>query len=117
THARQLLHASFHSTPGSDITSYSHSFPTRRSSDLERSGVSCGRCFSGKVCGRAPLPGAADLRCCRHDPSLPPLQADPRRRARSRSEEHTSELQSPDHLVCRLLLETKKQHARTVTVD
>src|SRR5947208_5598473 len=27
---------------------------------------------------------------------------------RSRSEEHTSELQSPDHLVCRLLLEKKK---------
>src|SRR5258708_27064166 len=26
-----------------------------------------------------------------------------------RSEEHTSELQSPDHLVCRLLLEKKKQ--------
>src|SRR5258708_28609392 len=25
-----------------------------------------------------------------------------------RSEEHTSELQSPDHLVCRLLLEEKK---------
>src|SRR5258708_28682022 len=28
----------------------------------------------------------------------------------SRSEEHTSELQSPDHLVCRLLLEKKKTH-------
>src|SRR5438552_16422563 len=28
--------------------------------------------------------------------------------ARPRSEEHTSELQSPDHLVCRLLLEKKK---------
>src|SRR5258708_16746972 len=28
---------------------------------------------------------------------------------RERSEEHTSELQSPDHLVCRLLLEKKKQ--------
>src|SRR5207244_11735069 len=28
-----------------------------------------------------------------------------RRFARGRSEEHTSELQSPDHLVCRLLLE------------
>src|SRR5258708_30997359 len=28
---------------------------------------------------------------------------------RVRSEEHTSELQSPDHLVCRLLLEKKKQ--------
>src|SRR5258708_10815648 len=27
-----------------------------------------------------------------------------------RSEEHTSELQSPDHLVCRLLLEKKKRH-------
>src|SRR5258708_18802922 len=28
--------------------------------------------------------------------------------AYDRSEEHTSELQSPDHLVCRLLLEKKK---------
>src|SRR5258708_17265386 len=27
----------------------------------------------------------------------------------NRSEEHTSELQSPDHLVCRLLLEKKKK--------
>src|SRR5258708_9352561 len=29
-----------------------------------------------------------------------------------RSEEHTSELQSPDHLVCRLLLEKKTTHQR-----
>src|SRR5258708_17208311 len=29
-----------------------------------------------------------------------------------RSEEHTSELQSPDHLVCRLLLEKKKPQPR-----
>src|SRR5258708_18654305 len=29
-----------------------------------------------------------------------------------RSEEHTSELQSPDHLVCRLLLEKKKIYNR-----
>src|SRR5258708_22007389 len=28
---------------------------------------------------------------------------------KDRSEEHTSELQSPDHLVCRLLLEKKKR--------
>src|SRR5258708_21196310 len=28
----------------------------------------------------------------------------------TRSEEHTSELQSPDHLVCRLLLEKKKKN-------
>src|SRR5258708_15019162 len=31
-----------------------------------------------------------------------------------RSEEHTSELQSPDHLVCRLLLEKKKKHYNTI---
>src|SRR5258708_23451331 len=36
-----------------------------------------------------------------------PLRA--RRVERGRSEEHTSELQSPDHLVCRLLLEKKKK--------
>src|SRR5690348_17604175 len=30
-----------------------------------------------------------------------------------RSEEHTSELQSPVHLVCRLLLEKKKKKQRT----
>src|SRR5258708_39631936 len=36
------------------------------------------------------------------------IRAEGRRR---RSEEHTSELQSPDHLVCRLLLEKKNDHA------
>src|SRR5258708_19960249 len=43
-----------------------------------------------------------------HDRALPhhpqPVGAD-----HARSEEHTSELQSPDHLVCRLLLEKKKK--------
>src|SRR5690348_17491765 len=34
--------------------------------------------------------------------------------ADSRSEEHTSELQSPVHLVCRLLLEKKKKTKRSV---
>src|SRR5258708_24485170 len=36
-----------------------------------------------------------------------------------RSEEHTSELQSPDHLVCRLLLEKKKnkeRHSRSLSI-
>src|SRR5258708_11778960 len=42
-----------------------------------------------------------------------PFGTDARRRSAAhfrgqRSEEHTSELQSPDHLVCRLLLEKKK---------
>src|SRR5258708_28501139 len=40
-----------------------------------------------------------------HDPQVPPLLLS----TWLRSEEHTSELQSPDHLVCRLLLE--KKHA------
>src|SRR5256885_10495242 len=38
-------------------------------------------------------------------------------RRRSRSEEHTSELQSPCNLVCRLLLEKKKQHVHTCSTD
>src|SRR5258708_29407106 len=33
-----------------------------------------------------------------------------------RSEEHTSELQSPDHLVCRLLLEKKKKRKLLASV-
>src|SRR5258708_26645929 len=33
--------------------------------------------------------------------------------SKARSEEHTSELQSPDHLVCRLLLEKKNKHKKT----
>src|ERR1041385_9422068 len=42
---------------------------------------------------------------CRHDlPGLPRCDLD---RCGSRSEEHTSELQSRLHLVCRLLLEKK----------
>src|SRR5258708_27460838 len=47
-----------------------------------------------------PLPPRPDIH------SLPPATSDS---VRSRSEEHTSELQSPDHLVCRLLLEKKKK--------
>src|SRR6266496_5977045 len=40
-----------------------------------------------------------------------------RRRAVSRSEEHTSELQSRRDLVCRLLLEKKKKKKRTGKVE
>src|ERR1039457_1863819 len=36
-----------------------------------------------------------------------------RQSSRNRSEEHTSELQSPCNLVCRLLLEKKRRHAGT----
>src|SRR5215208_7267318 len=42
-------------------------------------------------------------------------QGEPRRaRGRDRSEEHTSELQSRGHLVCRLLLEKKKNNKKKV---
>src|SRR5258708_27477396 len=41
---------------------------------------------------------------------------DPGSGAAGRSEEHTSELQSPDHLVCRLLLEKKKIHISTASI-
>src|SRR5258708_24684079 len=40
-------------------------------------------------------------------PGALPRPSDP---LASRSEEHTSEVQSPDHLVCRLLLEKKKNN-------
>src|SRR5689334_24054466 len=41
-------------------------------------------------------------------PRRSPICSSPRRTRRPRSEEHTSELQSQFHLVCRLLLEKKK---------
>src|SRR5258708_26831962 len=47
---------------------------------------------------------AAPISRSRHEPA-PPFA--------DRSEEHTSELQSPDHLVCRLLLEKKKRQPKT----
>src|SRR3989442_11006458 len=45
---------------------------------------------------------------------LPPDEGELRRGANvQRSEEHTSELQSRPHLVCRLLLEKKKHYAES----
>src|SRR5206468_12903557 len=75
-----------------------HSFPTRRSSDL--------------------------LRLRRGDPDLSRRVAEPepmvagRGGRRDRSEEHTSELQSRSDLVCRLLLEKKKEpRAQLLQID
>src|SRR5947208_6219396 len=52
---------------------------------------------------RAPLCEVRDQHARRH------ADRDSRHATQQRrSEEHTSELQSPDHLVCRLLLEKKK---------
>src|SRR5438045_9475120 len=70
-----------------------HSFPTRRSSDLTRRVVEAQASVarrSHRLCGEgAQWPLRATSRSLR------------------RSEEHTSELQSLRHLVCRLLLEKK----------
>src|SRR5439155_13873191 len=46
-------------------------------------------------------------------PAQRTMAAGPLARTASRSEEHTSELQSRGHLVCRLLLEKKKK-SRTI---
>src|SRR5437867_9539862 len=82
---------------------YLHSFPTRRSSDLaRRKPISTSRSASSTITSRAGSMAS----------SSPPDHW----RRRGRSEEHTSELQSPYDLVCRLLLEKKKQQTdRNVT--
>src|SRR5260363_271004 len=53
---------------------------------------------------RAPATGPWSAARWHRDLNLPDSSS-----RRRRSEEHTSELQSPDHLVCRLLLEKKKK--------
>src|SRR5256885_3940290 len=67
---------------------------------LFRSSV-CARCASLTPLSKYPLTGVATF----------PAPSSGYDRAR-RSEEHTSELQSPCNLVCRLLLEKKKSHPR-----
>src|SRR5436189_5665004 len=48
-------------------------------------------------------------------PTVPSARrASPSELTRPRSEEHTSELQSPMYLVCRLLLEKKKKKKKTI---
>src|SRR3712207_7510531 len=66
-----------------------------------------------------PCAGAAPARPPAARPALPPHSpASPpgRRRSGPRSEEHTSELQSRQYLVCRLLLEKKKKPATHLTI-
>src|SRR5207253_4843432 len=95
---------------------YLHSFPTRRSSDLSFSAGQSWYAFllcshirwTGEplgLSGRAPN-GFRARRCGRLSREVKLCQCPI---LCSRSEEHTSELQSRGHLVCRLLLEKKKQ--------
>src|SRR5436305_5074973 len=77
-----------------------HSFPTRRSSDLrDRWRQHATRMRLDAVTMAAPAPRAT---------------SDPEAALIARSEEHTSELQSRPHLVCRLLLEKKKRWSTNV---
>src|SRR5690606_41685832 len=83
-----------------------HSFPTRRSSDLS---APLTLLSAGAVLWMALQAGAYAAPRSSRQPSRSPV-----RRARCsrpvRSEEHTSELQSRENLVCRLLLEKKKKN-------
>src|SRR5690606_42097608 len=91
-----------------------HSFPTRRSSDLNRR-RHCGAC-GGKIAPRGSGRGACPLRMIvwMGTPWVPVRKICEEslrvvNRKYSRSEEHTSELQSRENLVCRLLIEKKKK--------
>src|SRR5207248_10189715 len=94
-----------------------HSFPTRRSSDLDRANTSRSRTSPPVARATTVSPGATcgvGTRCCttalrRYRRSLACGAASPNTStcSHTRSEEHTSELQSPYDLVCRLLLEKK----------
>src|SRR2546429_6444618 len=68
--------------------------------------------FSGSCAGFGPWP--RESRRARRD-QAPVCEGHPLRE--HRSEEHTSELQSRLHLVCRLLLEKKKTTSKPVTVS
>src|SRR5258708_24220576 len=81
--------------------------PLFRSSRLKQAGVLNDRRFADSfVNWRRENQGFGKARVMR---DLMARRVAPAVRSRmTRSEEHTSELQSPDHLVCRLLLEKKK---------
>src|SRR2546426_5842523 len=86
-------------------------FPTRRSSDLLPGGL-----FSTNGLMSC-APAAASISAAAMDASVRIARSfSPKRQLILRSEEHTSELQSPCNLVCRLLLEKKKKpRAQQVT--
>src|SRR5438876_8851415 len=96
--------------PNSQVSSPKHWYP--RSVDLEK--------FRWVLCqqGRPGVRGrmsakerqAKDKGPATEPLALPDAGPSARMNSRNRSEEHTSELQSPVHLVCRLLLEKKKSH-------
>src|SRR5690242_20840616 len=83
-------------------------FPTRRSSDLDPAARGAG----GEAVDRVGVAAAVAGALGRARPER--VRAGSGTRLGTRSEEHTSELQSHVNLVCRLLLEKKKKK-KTVT--
>src|SRR5690606_41837540 len=84
------------------------SFPTRRSSDLSEDRVDPSRDVEVVDVVQLRLRGPQARAAQRLVHLLRGVRQE-RREQRVRSEEHTSELQSRENLVCRLLLEKKKQ--------
>src|SRR5947199_6581780 len=85
-------------------------FPTRRSSDLPGASQSSDADRSAfEVRGSTFF---APVRRSRYGAVKPSAST-----ARPRSEEHTSELQSLRHLVCRLLLEKKKKKTKNTSIN
>src|SRR2546422_7683768 len=92
--------------PRSTLFPYTTLFRSRTSDEAryDNSGGSLARALRSQHYYRARQAGLGDRGS--------PLGMPPRRWDLVRSEEHTSELQSRLHLVCRLLLEKKKKHTR-----
>src|SRR5699024_12772435 len=104
------------------LYSYSHhrdllSFPTRRSSDLKHPAIILGK-------GSAYARSEAEVRELVTKTGIPFLPMSMTKGvvpddspSSARSEEHTSELQSRFDLVCRLLLEKKKQNTHMQSIE
>src|SRR5690606_41859263 len=90
-----------------------HSFPTRRSSDLDEQAAQDGPVWiadapqdDGGEHGQQEVPAQLGVYGPRH--GVEDTAGGGQAARGQRSEEHTSELQSRENLVCRLLLEKKK---------
>src|SRR5947208_6359934 len=88
--------------PRSTLFPYTTLFRSQRENQLQGTRA-LARQGAGAAC-RGPQGGSRP-----HSLDPPPRQG--------RSEEHTSELQSPDHLVCRLLLEKKKKKKNNIELN
>src|SRR5690625_2348701 len=114
----------FHASRSTGLPSDGSSIPGRSSSGSTHT-VAALTAIRALCPGRGPRPpwpagavaaaGALPAPSRAAAPPAAPVAASvkPARREKRRSEEHTSELQSRGHLVCRLLLEKKKRERRS----